>query len=88
MRVTSVLFVDGNDDVIVAEHIVALRPALHCVVIDGLSPLCVLGKCIEEVCVEEVDPINRYLEFIVKVSKTLLEPPDKPAGTELTTSRN
>lgn len=42
---------------IVAEHVVALSPALHCIVIDSASVFGV-GECIEEVRVEEVHPID------------------------------
>lgn len=69
----NVLLVDGNDDVIVIKHVIASGPTLDRVVIDSIATLRVLGKCLKEVCIEEIHLGYRYFELIVKVSDVVSE---------------
>jgi hypothetical protein len=66
-----VLLIDGNDNVIAIKNILASGPALDRVIIDSTATLCVLGKCLKEVRVEEVHLGRRHFELIVEVSDTV-----------------
>lgn len=64
----SVLLIDWNDNVIIAENVVSLRPGFHGIVIDSISPFCVHRKLFEELRSEEVDPVGWHFELIIQVS--------------------
>jgi hypothetical protein len=66
-----VLLIDGNDDVVAIKNVLAPGPALDRVIIDRTAALCVLGKCLKEVRVEEVHLSRRHFELIVEVSDTV-----------------
>lgn len=68
-----VLLIDGNNDVVVIEDVLAPGPTLDCGVIDSTAPFRVLSECLEEVRVEEEHPIYRHFELIVKVSDIVSE---------------
>lgn len=56
---------------IVAEHIIALCPTLHSIIVDSVPFAGIFGERVEEVCVEEIDPIHGDLEFGIQVSGIL-----------------
>lgn len=60
-------FVYGNDNVIVPEYVDFAGPSRNVRIVHRL-PAGVLGKCGEEVCIEEVDFVGWHFVVVEKVA--------------------
>lgn len=54
---TDILLIDRDNDVVVAEYIVPLRPIFHGVIIDSVPSLGISGKALEELRRKKVDSV-------------------------------